>query len=146
MRPNRSSKGQTLALVLLAAALSACIGPAPPLRASRIVTISGRETAGLSSADATKKALLEAARLTVDHGFRYFVIIRTSNPPIGHSGPSTSRAQSIPTSSAASILVPGTDITIKTFRVGEVGRNRAGIWDAYRLLTSGVEGAGVARK
>ena len=122
------------------------IAPSADTATALIATISGRETAGLSSADATRKALLEAARLTVDHGFRYFVIIRTSNPPAGHSGPSTSRDQSIPASSAASILVPGTDVTIKTFRVGEVGRNRAGIWDAYQLLTSGVEGTGVARK
>jgi hypothetical protein len=147
MRSLRRDRPPALAAVLLAVALSACIGPAPSLKASRVATISGRETAGLNSVDATRKALLDAAKLTVDHGFRYFMIIRTSNPPIGHSGPGTSRAQSIPAlSSAASILAPGTDITIKTFRVGEVGRNRAGIWDAYQLLTSGVEGTGVARK
>jgi hypothetical protein len=133
--------------VLLVAVLCSCIGPAPRLKSGRIATISGHETAGLNSADASKKVLLEAARLTVDHGFRYFAIIGPPNPPTKHSGPDISQARSIPAlSSAASILVPGTDITIKTFRVGEVGRNRAGIWDAYQLLASGVEGTGVARK
>ena len=109
--------------------LSACIGPAPAMRDSRTAVVSGRETAGLSTTDATQKALTEAAKVTVDHGFRYFMIISPQNTRGGNN-----------------MIQPGADIAIKTFRKGEIRLNTPGIWDADVILSSGFKNRAVSTK
>jgi hypothetical protein len=106
------------------AGLSACIGPAPSMRDNRTAVISGRVTAGLSATDATRKALSEAAKITVDHGFRYFMIANPQN------------------ASASTVAIsPGANLTIRTFRAGEIRRNAPGVWDADAILSSGAKDA-----
>ena len=109
--------------------LSGCIGTAPAMRDSRTAVISGRVTAGLSATDATRKALSEAAKITVDHGFRYFLIANPQN------------------ASASNVAItPGANLTIRTFRNGEIKRNTPGFWDADSILSSGIKDAAIIAK
>jgi hypothetical protein len=109
--------------------LSACVGPAPAMRDSRTAVILGRVTAGLSAPDATRKALSEAAKITVDHGFRYFMIANPQN-----------------TSANAVAIIPGANLTIRTFRNGEIKRNTPGLWDADAILSSGIKETAIIAK
>ncbi len=112
------------------AGLVACASPAPAMRDERTAVISGRETAGDAPADAVQKALVLAAQITVDHGFRYFRIVGSANQS--------------PTGRDLSIR-PGADVIIKVFHDGETSTRIAGIWDAEALLTTGPQSlAGLA--
>jgi hypothetical protein len=84
-------------------------------------------TAGLSTTDAARKALSEAAKITVDHGFRYFMIANPQNA-----------------SASSVVIIPGVNLTIKTFRKGEVKANARGLWDADMILSSGIKDAAIA--
>ena len=114
--------------------LSACVSRAPPLRGGQIGLISGRETVGLSSDAARNKVLAEAARLTVDHGLRYFILL-----PAPQMAASPARPQR---AGADAAIRPGTDVTFRALRKNPVD---GGAWDAYRLLSArkaGGRGAG----
>jgi len=111
-----------LTAFLLAGALAACATPAPPLAADQTAVIRGRETAGLSQADASTAVLVEAARITVDHGFQYFRIVH------GQAG----------------MIRPGTDVTIQALRSDSVRPGMPGLWDAQMILIKGV--SAVARQ
>jgi len=102
------------------ALLAGCANHALPLQSPRTAVISGKDTAGLKQADAQEQILAKAARVTVDHGFRYFTLV---NQP--SSGPTATPATPS----------PGTSITIRLFRDGEIKSIRPGIWDAFRLLS-----------
>jgi hypothetical protein len=106
--------------------LSACAGPAPAMRDSRTAVVSGRVTAGLSATDAARRALSEAAKITVDHGFRYFMIANPQNA-----------------SASSVVIIPGVNLTIKTFRKGDVKPNTRGLWDADVILSSGIKDAAI---
>lgn len=105
--------------------LSACVSRAPPLRGGQIGLISGRETVGLSSDAARNKVLAEAARLTVDHGLRYFILL-----PAPQMAASPARPQR---AGADTAIRPGVDVTFRALRKDPVG---GGAWDAYRLLSA----------
>jgi hypothetical protein len=111
------------------AVLSACIGPAPALRDGRTAVISGRVTAGLNTKDATTKALSEAAKVTVDHGFRYFMLVNPKNTTLSQAA-----------------VLPGADIAIKAYRKGEIRLNTPGLWDADVILSSGMKDAAIMTK
>ncbi len=81
--------------------------------------ISGRATAGSDPRAAFDAVLVQAAKMTVDHGFRYFGVAGSE----GGNAPA---------------FRPGADVTIKVFREGEVDPARPGIWDAQQILTAGV--------
>ncbi len=121
MRPCRKFLGVLAVLGL--AGLVGCASPAPAMRDERTAVISGRETEGAAPADAVQKALLLAAKMTVDHGFRYFRIVGSASP--FSTGGDTS-------------IRPGADVTIKVFHDGETSTRIAGIWDAQQILTTGV--------
>lgn len=106
--------------------LSGCISPAPAMRDDRTAVISGRETAGYTQDDAVRKDLVLAAKMTVDHGFRYFRIAGSS-PQIANG--------------RAEAMKPGADVVITVFHEGEANAQTAGIWDAEEILTTGVPGA-----
>jgi hypothetical protein len=81
--------------------------------------VPANETAGLDPGQATDIALKEAARITIDHGYRYFTIL-----PIGNV------AQKTP----ALTVIPGTPVRFQLLKTkhGETGR----VWDAYTILRS----------
>lgn len=108
---------KALGIVLFAAAVAACASHAPPLAADHTVVVRGRLTAGLSPTDATKTVLVDAARLTVDHGFQYFRIVRAS-----YGG----------------AIRPGEDVTVKIFLKDDVRAGAPGLWDAQAILLKGV--------
>jgi len=103
------------------ALMSGCASLAPPLQGPRTAVISGKDTAGLVQADAQEQILAKAARVTVDHGFRYFILVNT---------PSSTQTAIAPVA-----LSPGASITIRLFHDGEVKPSRPGTWDAFRLLS-----------
>ena len=85
------------------AMLLGCAHPAPVLH-GRVTTISGRGTGQLSEDEATRKVLVVAAAITLDHGYRYFEI----------AGP----------------VRPGADVTVRIYGTGEISPKRPGVWDA----------------
>ncbi len=106
-----------LPAVLCMGLVAACVSPAPALRDDGTATISGRDTAGLSTPDAERQVLLEAASITVDHGYQYFQIL----DPRGYG--------------ALPRIRPGADVSIKV--VADGGAGRSGLWDAKKILTAG---------
>lgn len=111
-----------LILCVGAGLLFACARHMPPLSANHTLWVPGRDTASMTAPVIQRFLLARAARLTVDHGYRYFAIvapaIRSGTPdPIG--------------------LKPGTDLTIQLFRPGEARRTGYRVWDAYALLSPG---------
>ena len=100
----------------------------PDLRDDHTVVVSGRETSELNPAEARRAVLLDAARITVDHGYQYFVVQRRDVwTPSGSVRAGTDSA-----------IRPGDDVTIKVFHDGEVSPGTRDVFDAQRLLTSGV--------
>lgn len=124
----RRSRFSSACALLSLALLAGCIGHMPPLRGGQVGTISGRETAGLAPDAAQKKVLAEAAQLTVDHGFRYFVIL--PGPPQRSPAGIATRAGG----PADTAIRPGTDVSFRALRKDQIGRGTAGVFDAYRLL------------
>lgn len=109
-----------LAMVALVA-LGGCATRQPVWQdRQRIVNVSGKETAGLAREAALQRMLAKSARIAVDHGYRYFTIIK---PAPGANG--------------TLILPPSGDVTIRLFRDNETRYPAPGLWDAYRLLSEG---------
>jgi hypothetical protein len=105
--------------LLLCLALPACISPAPRLAAGGIGTVAARATAGLSDQEARRTVLAQAARITVDHGYRYFILLPAANQPAARRG-------------AAIAIHAGQPQRFQIVRRAPAG---AVPWDAYRLLT-----------
>jgi hypothetical protein len=99
-------------------ALSACAHHVRPMFNDRTVVISGKRTVGDSTGEATQKILIQAARLTLDHGFRYFRIAGSQN---------------VPGRGDALSIRPGADVTIEVYREGEIDRRSPGVWDAQNI-------------
>ena len=106
-------------LLLLLPALAACVSHAPRLQNGNFGVVAGKETAGLDDKAATDKVLVEAARLTVDHGYRYFTLV-----PGGKASGTAPR----------DLIHAGQNVQFQILRRARPGR---GVWDAYRLLTRG---------
>ena len=113
----RAPLGRRGLLLLLPLMLAACVSHAPPLQNGNIGVVAGKETAGLDDKAATQKVLAEAARLTVDHGYRYFTLL---------PGAKTSGA------APRDVIHAGQTVQFQILRRARPGR---GVWDAYRLLT-----------
>lgn len=84
----------------------------------RTIVISGRSTVGESRNDVTTKMLIFAARLTLDHGFRYFRVVGSPN--------ASTRQRTLS-------IFPGADVTIEVYRDGEISQRSPGIWDAENI-------------
>ena len=115
---------RSILFVLALLSLGGCISHLRPLQEGGDGLIAGRETAGLKDEDAQRKALILAARLTVDHGFRYFMILPATPAPAAGSGPVRT-----PTIHA------GQPVRVRILRGTAKERASPGVWDAYRLLT-----------
>ncbi len=109
------------ALALLAFCLLAgCASHMPPLRADGTTVLLGSRTAGMSIPDAMRTMLAVGARVTVDHGGRYFRVVGTES------------------SYGTNLSVrPGADVVIRIYQSGEVEPKAPGVWDAQQILTSG---------
>jgi len=105
--------------VFCALALSACAHPLPPMRSDRVVVISGKSTIGISAQDATQKMFIKAARLTLDHGCRYFTIVDSLN--------------AYPNRTGAPPIRPGANLAIRVYRQGEIDPRTPGVWDAQSI-------------
>lgn len=88
----------------LAGALAGCAHRAPALSHNETAVISGRNTAHASVRDAMQTVLLEAAAITVDHGYRFF---RLTTP-----------------------VRPGADVTIRVYRYDGIDPDASGVYDA----------------
>ena len=99
-----------LALALCGAVLFGCAHPAPAVFHQGTAVISGASTAHESARDARRKVFVEAAAITLDHGYRYFEIVGTPNA-----------------------IRPGADVTIRVFGAGEAGPQKPGVWDAEAI-------------
>lgn len=107
-------------MALLALPLAGCISHEIPLRADHTAVLSGQRTAGMSVADATRTTLISAAKLTVDHGGRYFFLERPS----------------VPTQDFG--VKPGSDVIVEVLMPGDRRMGHPGVWDAQKILTQGV--------
>src|ERR1700677_613116 len=83
----------------------------PPLREDHTAVISSHDIFYLHPSDYVATTLSRAAELTVEHGFRYFVIVPRN----------------------ASIQV-GRDTVIKIYSADEIAPGTRGVWDAQKIL------------
>jgi hypothetical protein len=95
--------------------LMGCAHHMRPMTSDHTLVISGRYTANDEPALASRKVVVEAARLTLNHGFRYFKFAGSAQ--------------------AAPSVRPGTDVTIQVYREGDVDPRAPGIWDALDVGT-----------
>lgn len=116
---DRRVLARLFAVAVSALALAGCAHHMRVMRDGNLLVVSGRSTADDSQAVASQKMLRLAARLTLDHGFRYFAI---ENAGV---------RDGLPT------LAPGANITIRVYRPGEIDPRRAGIWDATQVVAGG---------
>jgi hypothetical protein len=108
--------------ILCGMALSACAHRVPTLRNDHTAVISGKRTVGNSSREAARIILIQAARLTLDHGFRYFTIVCS---PVANS-----------IRSGTPSIQPGADVTIRVYRQGEIDPLSPNVWDAGSIAAS----------
>ncbi len=112
----------------LALSLTACASD--DLRDDRTAVIAGHETADMTSdAEAQRTVLREAAQITADHGYQYFVVVsRDVWTPSGnvHTG-------------TGSAIRPGEDVTIKVYHDGEVPAGTRDAFNAQRILNGGAQ-------
>jgi hypothetical protein len=104
--------------ILCFCVLSACAHPAPAVLHGNTALISGRGTAHDNPGDAARKVFIEAAAITLDHGYRYFEIVDSADAS------STAPAPGVR---------PGADVTIRVFGAGEVRPQTPGVWDAQAI-------------
>lgn len=104
------------AVLLAGILLSGCVSHAPAWENPRGIVVSGNGMAGLTSAAAYQAMLARTARLTVDHGYRYFFI----TDPSLYAKDST--------------LKPGASITIRVFHERGTRYPAPGVWDAFMFL------------
>jgi len=90
--------------VLCVAVFSGCAHRAPASIHDGMTVISGHNTAHSSLHDAVETVLVEAAAITVDHGYRYFRVMTQ--------------------------IRPGADVTIHVYGAGEVDRRASDVYDA----------------
>jgi hypothetical protein len=115
----RGAGWRVLAVGVFGVMLLGCAHHAPATLHQRMTVISGKGTAQDNPEDAARKVLIEAAAITLDHGYRYFEIV-------GAEGMSAN-------SSALPTIRPGADVTIKVFGAGEVDPRPPLVWDAQAI-------------
>jgi len=89
--------------------LSGCAHHAPATIHGNTTVISGRNTAHASAADARRTVLVEAAAITVDHGYRYFEVMTP--------------------------VRPGADVTIRVYGQREIDAGAPNVYDANAIAS-----------
>ena len=110
----RGAGRRVLAVGVFGVMLLGCAHHAPATLHQRMTVISGKGTSQDNPKDAARKVLIEAAAITLDHGYRYFEIV---------GAPSMSLD-----SSALPTIRPGADVTIKVFGAPASRVGRTGDW------------------
>lgn len=125
MRGLRAARaGRLVVAGVCVLSLAGCVAHMAPLRADHVVVVSGKLTAGDAQPDAVRQALFQAAKLTVDHGYRYFRVLADDT---GDGGLSAIR--------------PGVNVAVKLYAEGEIAPHSPGVWDADEILTKGLPSA-----
>ena len=105
MRHQSSPQLWAHALVALCVfALAGCAHRAPATIHDQTAVISGHNTVHASMADARETVLIEAASITVDHGYRFFKLLTP--------------------------VRPGADVTIRVYGQREIDPHVPGVYDA----------------
>ena len=102
--------------VLSALALAGCIHRAPASIHDGSAVISGHNTVHASASDARETVLIEAASITLDHGYRYFQVMTP--------------------------IRPGADVTIRVYGMGEINPHLPGVYDANDIAAGKMQPAG----
>ncbi|WP_298800035.1 hypothetical protein [uncultured Devosia sp.] len=142
---------KTIALVSVAL-LAGCVRTETSQIDARTAIISARGTAFDTPAKVQLSVMVEAAKMTQAHGFKYFALLSaqdatthgavyipgqtTSNTTVtgfGNSAYATTTTYTSP-GSVVGIVKPGEDITIRMFKEGEVPANAPGVWEAASIL------------
>src|SRR5215469_7442400 len=100
----------TLGVVVVAG----CAHPIPALHGQSVV-ISGRGTVHDGLDDATRKVLVEAAAITLDHGYRYFEVTEP--------------------------IRPGANVAIRLYGAREINPRAVGVYDASSIAAGQVPAA-----
>ena len=108
--------------VLVGLGLSGCMSPLPPLRSDHTFVISHRDILALNPSDFVSTVMTRAAEATVDHGYRYFVIV----------APGTDRHYV-----SMSAIREGHDAVIKLYSADEIAPGTRGVFDAQQILATG---------
>lgn len=90
--------------LLLTFVLAGCVHRAPISIHDGIALISGHNTVHASASDARETVLIEAASITLDHGYRYFQLMTQ--------------------------IRPGADVTIRVYGKGEINPRAPNVYDA----------------
>jgi hypothetical protein len=122
------------ALAIVAAALlCGCVAHQPSLLRGTQGFIPGRDTAGLEPDSAREKILRETAKIAVDHGYRYFILL--SGAASGPSNAAPIRSSSLPgTPSENWAITPGAPVRFRLLKGDEKRAQYLQRWDAYSLL------------
>jgi hypothetical protein len=102
---------------LLIGMLGGCIAHAPPLLRGTQIVLPSKETTGLNPGQAADVVLKEAARITLDHGYRYFAILRVG---------------SVTQQAPAFTVTPGMPVRVQLLKTNRNGAEH--VWDAYSIL------------
>ena len=123
LRSSRLGRGIVFGGLCLLA-LAACAHRIAPMRGDHTVVISGHRIVGSNADMVTKNALVAAARLTLDHGCRYFKVLGAKNNYLRRNAPLALR--------------PGADVTIAVYREGEIDPQSPDVWDAQNIAAGGL--------
>ena len=80
VRPHGLAVSAVAELALCACVLAGCAHRAPPSVRNDTAVISGRNTVHASANETMRTVLVEAAAITVDHGYRYFKLMAPVRP------------------------------------------------------------------
>jgi len=144
--------GKTIA-ISLALALCACtsVGSKTRMISSNTAIITAGGNAFASGGDVTQAAFKEAAETTVNRGYRYFVVVDSSDTSERGSYVLPGSAQTTGTVSASGaysatttytpsqnidFVKPGQKMVIAMFREGEVDVKTPNLWDAKDVLST----------
>ena len=94
------------------------------MRNDRTVVLSGHKVVGSNANAVSANALVAAARLTLDHGCRYFKVLGAGNKYLRRGAPLSLQA--------------GADVTISLYREGEIDPQSAEVWDAQNIAAGGL--------
>ena len=112
LRRKRHASPSLAGGALCAFLLVGCVHHAPATIHDRTTVISGHNTIHASGAEATRTVLVEAAAITVDHGYRFF---RLMTP-----------------------IRPGADVTIRLYGTGEIDPQTPNVYDAVAVAAGRV--------